>query len=149
MLQTSRELLKVLQSSGDTNPIALYTDGGPDHRSNYPTVQIALVCLFLQLNLDFLCAIRTPPYNSWKNPAERIMSLLNIALQGTGVVSSVTTFEDNLKSCNNLKQIRELATQIPEVKEAIADSVEAPKAVLSSFFNRLKLKGEPVSTFHA
>ena len=67
-------------------------------------VQIALVCLFLQLNLDFLCAIRTPPYNSWKNPAERIMSLLNIALQGTGVVSSVTTFEDNLKSCNNLRR---------------------------------------------
>lgn len=67
------ELLKTLQSTGtcNTNPVLLlYTDGGPDHRSNYPIVQIALVCLFLQLDLDFLCAVRTPPYNSWKNPAE-------------------------------------------------------------------------------
>lgn len=74
---------------------------------------------------------------------------LDIALQGTGVVRNVTTFEDNLKLCNNLKQIHELATQIQEVKEAIADSVEAPKTLLYSLFNHFKLKGEPVSTFHA
>lgn len=73
------------------------------------------------------------------------MSPLNIALQGAGVVRSKTAFEDNLKSCNNLKQIREIATQIPQIKEAITDSVEAPKALLYSLFNRLKLKGEPVS----
>ena len=147
-IRHATELLKTLQSTGtcNTNPVLLlYTDGGPDHRSNYPIVQIALVCLFLQLDLDFLCAVRTPPYNSWKNPAERIMSPLNIALQGAGVVRSKTAFEDNLKSCNNLKQIREIATQIPQIKEAITDSVEAPKALLYSLFNRLKLKGEPVS----
>lgn len=81
-IRHAKELLIVLQSSGDTNPILLlYTDGGPDHRSTYPSVQI---CLFLHLDLDFLCAIRTPPYNSWKNPAERVTSLLNLALQGAG-----------------------------------------------------------------
>ena len=60
----------------------MYTDGGPDHRLTYVSVQIALIALFLELDLDFLCAVRTPPHNSWKNPAERIM---NLALQGVGI----------------------------------------------------------------
>lgn len=38
---------------------------------------------------------------------------------------------------------------IQEVKEAIADSVEASKTLLYSLFNHLKLNGEPVSTFNA
>ncbi len=90
-IRHATELCKVLEIE-NTNPILLlYTDGGPDYRSNYPSVQIAMISLFLHLDLDFLCAIRTPPYNSWKNPAERIMSLLNLALQGAGVARRATT----------------------------------------------------------
>ena len=37
----------------------LYTDGGPDHRITYVSVQISLVCLLKKLDLDFLCAART------------------------------------------------------------------------------------------
>ena len=49
----------------------LYTDGGPDHRLTYLSVQISLITLFLKLDLDFLCAGRTAPYHSWKNPVEK------------------------------------------------------------------------------
>ena len=65
-------------------------DGGPDHRLTYASVQQSLLALFIQLNLDFLCAVRTPPHNSWKNPAERIMSILNLALQGVGIARAKT-----------------------------------------------------------
>ena len=148
-IRHATELSKILETD-NTNPILLlYTDGGPDHRSNYPSVQIALICLFLHLDLDFLCAIRTPPYNSWKNPAERIMSLLNLALQGAGVARRATTYEDQLKACSNMKQIRLCAEQVPGLKDAIADSLEAPKTLLYSLFRRLKLKDEPVREFHA
>ncbi len=148
-IRHATELCKILETE-NTNPILLlYTDGGPDHRSNYPSVQIALICLFLHLDLDFLCAIRTPPYNSWKNPAERIMSLLNLALQGAGVARRATTYEDQLKSCSNTKQIRLCAEQVPGLQDAIADSLEAPKTLLYSLFRRLKLKDEPVREFHA
>ena len=69
------ELKGVLQADGDINPILLlYTDGGPDHRLTFVSVQVSLICIFLALDLDFLCAVRTPPYHSWKNPAGRIMA---------------------------------------------------------------------------
>ena len=56
----------------------LYTDGGPDHRLTFISVQISLICLFLKLDLDYLCTARTGPYHSWRNPVERIMSIVNL-----------------------------------------------------------------------
>ena len=81
------ELNGVPDSLDDKQAILLmYTDGGPDHWLTYASVQIALINLFLARDLDFLCTVRTPPYHSWKNPAERIMSILNIGLQCVGVI---------------------------------------------------------------
>ena len=72
---------------GPIAPVLLmYTDGGPDHRVNYLSVKIALIALFRDLNLDILIALRTAPSNSWANPVERIMSIVNIGLQGVGVM---------------------------------------------------------------
>lgn len=45
-----------------------------------------MVFLWLKKNLDQLILARTPPGNSWKNPAERVMSQLNLALQGIGLM---------------------------------------------------------------
>ena len=84
-LRHSCELYSVLQSLSISKPILfLYSDGGPDHRLTYSSVKLSLICLFLMLNLDYLCAARTAPYHSWKNPVERIMSLLNLGLQCLG-----------------------------------------------------------------
>lgn len=30
------------------------------------------------VDLDYLCACRAAPYNSWRNPVERIMSVVNL-----------------------------------------------------------------------
>ena len=64
----------------------IYSDGGPDHRVTYVSVQLALISLFFALDLDLLIALRTAPHNSWANPVERIMSVVNIGLQGVGVM---------------------------------------------------------------
>ena len=73
-LRHTCELYNVLASIPIAKPIIfLYTDGGPDHRLTYISVQISLICLFLKLDLDYLCAGRTAPYHSWRNPVERIM----------------------------------------------------------------------------
>jgi transposase len=69
------ELKNILQRLGPVKPIlVLYTDGGPDHRLTYLSVQLSQISLWL--NLDFLCAVHTPPQHSWKNPVERIMSII-------------------------------------------------------------------------
>ena len=72
---------------GNDSPIlCVYTDGGPDHRSTHLTVQISLICLFISKNLDMLVAARTAPQNSYRNPVERVMSILNLGLQSIGVM---------------------------------------------------------------
>jgi hypothetical protein len=45
-----------------------------------------MIALFIELDLDALVALRTAPSNSWANPVERIMSIVNIGLQGIGVM---------------------------------------------------------------
>ena len=66
----------------DFKPIvALYTHGGPDHRTNLLSVQASLTCLFLKEDRDMIVAVRMPPYNSWKDPAERVMGTLKLILK--------------------------------------------------------------------
>lgn len=64
----------------------MYSDGGPDHRLTYNSVKLSLISLFLEMDLELLIALRTAPSNSWANPVERIMSIVNIGLQGVGVM---------------------------------------------------------------
>ena len=73
----SIELSKILfrdgcaeDSVGNKSVLLVLSDGGPDHRLSYGSVQVAFLALFLHLNLDMLIVIRTCPYQSWTNPAE-------------------------------------------------------------------------------
>lgn len=92
------ELEGVLRTVNDDHPLLLlYTDGGLDHQLTYALVQISLISIFLALDLDFLCAVRTP-HHSWKNPAERIMSILIIGLQSVGVMRQRTVFQRGFKT---------------------------------------------------
>ena len=135
------ELKKILQRLGPVKPIlVLYTDGGPDHRLTYLSVQLSLISHWLNLDLDFLCAVRTPPQHSWKNPVERIMSIINLALQGVGVMREEVPHESELKRCGSLKSIRELAKKIPVLKEEVLNSVKPMTELLSTLIQRLKLK---------
>lgn len=61
--------------------LLLFTDGGTDHRNTLESVRLSLICLFVDLNLDMLVAGRCAPGQSFTNPAERIMSILNLGLQ--------------------------------------------------------------------
>ena len=144
------ELNSLLTKQNDTNPILFsYTDGGPDHRVNFLSVQVSYIALFLARDLDCLVAVQTPPFNSWKNPAERIMSELNLALQAVGLMRTKMTeqMEKMMEGCNSMKAIRDAAVVHPELKEALKDSLEPVIVLLCSLFQRLKLKGEPFSVF--
>ena len=50
------ELYSLLSSQPDQKRVLLlYTDGGPDHRVTYVSVQLALIAIFKLLDLDFVC----------------------------------------------------------------------------------------------
>ena len=125
----------------------VYTDGGPDHRLIFFSVQLPLIALFLNLNLDLLVVGRTAPHHSWRNPVERIMSVINLGLQCVGMMrkEGSTDFEKAIKNANNLKAVR------AAVKEKYSNDVSAcllpPQQLVNSITSRLTFKGEPFSLF--
>lgn len=149
-LRHATELYSVLKHEQEGRPILfLYTDGGPDHRLTYLSVQLSLVALFRNLDLDFLCAARTAPYHSWRNPVERIMSILNMGLQSVGLMRTVCSsdIEGELTKCNSLTDIRKVAGTVPQLRSAVLDSVSPVKVLLTNVFQRLELKEKKFSIF--
>ena len=145
------ELNNLLTMQNDSKPmLLLYTDGGPDHRVNFLSVQLSYVALFLTRDLDYLMAVRTPPYNSWKTPAERVMSELNLALQTVGIMRQKmlsATLEKILDGCNSMKAIHSAAESHHGLQEEFKDSLQPAKVLLSALFQRLKLKDKPLNVF--
>ena len=117
------ELAKLLECQEKNKEIlCLYTDGG------------------LKLNKDMVVAVRTPPYSSWKDPAERLMSILNIGLQSIGLARRELQdkdLEQKLRRCNNMKQIRELAIREDNLKEEMKQSIQPVKDLVENVIKRL------------
>ena len=146
------ELHQALESlSFDKSVLFVYSDGGPDHRLTYVSVQLSLICLFLKLDLDYLCAGRTAPYHSWRNPVERVMSILNLGLQCVGIARSKMPdeYEKEAAKCNNLSQLRKIAEKEPGFVQAVGDSISPVKCLLSSVFTRLYLKEKQIQCYAA
>lgn len=124
----------------------LYSDGGPDHRTNFLSVQLAALALFVALDLDMYVAVRTGPNQSYCNPAERIMSLLNLALQNVALCRDEMdgTREFRMKSLNSLKAVRAACDRDPFLKDALTDSLAPVLQLLKERFSRLKRNDNPV-----
>ena len=151
-LRHMAELYNILNSTNENKPyLFLYTDGGPDHRVTYVRVQLALIALFLKLDLDLLIAVRTPPGHSWKNPVERIMSILNLGMQCIGLMRSKMgdDLEDIMKKCNTMEEIRTRSNNEPQLKEELINSLQAPITLMKGIFERLSLKDESFMTYES
>ncbi|KAI8517529.1 hypothetical protein Bbelb_035460 [Branchiostoma belcheri] len=143
------ELYDVLNQAGKLGlPILCqYSDGGPDHRLTYVSVQVSLICMFIMLNLDMLVCARTAPQNSFRNPVERIMSVINLGLQAIGVMREKMTpdMERLFHSVNTMKEARAVAEKRPGLKQAIVESTEQVRGMINTLLQRLSLKKEAFS----
>ena len=124
----------------------VYSDGGPDHRLTYLSVQLSLIALFINLNLDILIAGRTAPSHSWANPVEKIMSIINLGIQCIGIMRERMgeEFETCLRKCNSLKHIRK---ECSDFKEDVRNSLAPTKELIASVLRRLQLKGKNFQVF--
>ena len=145
------ELYQIINNLPSVKPVLfIYTDGGPDHRLTYLSVKLSLVCLYLKLNLDYLCAGRTAPFHSWRNPVERIMSILNLGLQCVGVARQAMPVEyEEVNKCNSLKALRNIVSRKSGIVEAVKNCLSPLKSLLSSVFCRLKLHDDYISVYEA
>ena len=127
-IRHAAELVLVLRSKSLTHPVLiLYSDGGPDHRVTYTSVKLALIALYLELNLDYLIAARTAPYHSFRNPAERVMSVLNLGLQSVGLARNTINnkdIEEAVTKCNSIPDVRKLTEDNPAVRSACLDAAD-------------------------
>ena len=148
----SAELYNILKGIHFKPILCLYSDGGPDHRVTYLSVQLSLICLFRALDLDYLIAARTAPNNSFRNPVERIMSLLNIGLQAVGIMRekmSNDQFEVLMKTANSMEDVRKIAMREENFKKEFISSMSAPIELIKSIFRSLKLKGRSVQSLES
>lgn len=104
---------KYVSFSGSLQVLVLKTDGGPDRNCTFASVQLAYLCLALYLNLDMLILLRTAPGQSYVNPVERVMSVLNLGIQGLALSRAECSpeTENVLKGANSMKAIRQALTQ--------------------------------------
>ncbi len=92
------------------------------------SVQIALLCVFIQLDLDMLVAVRTCPYQSWQNIAERVMSTLNLGLQNVALCRKAMPeeFEKLVVNKLTLTDIRNQVSKNPTLQPQLMDSMARP-----------------------
>ena len=100
-------------------------DGGGDHNVAHIPVQVVLICLVFHLNVDMLVAMCTCPTQSCTNVAERVMSILNFALQhcATERDSMEPQLEKILKTKNNMTQLRDVASKNRPLQDAFMKSM--------------------------
>jgi hypothetical protein len=107
------ELLPLLKTEDrQTVALLMFTNGGPDHNCKHLSVYTALLALFLMGGMDTMVVLRTDPQQSWTNPAERVMSNLNLGLQGCSLARTLNdeNFEATMRKCNKMTAIRRAAT---------------------------------------
>jgi hypothetical protein len=91
--------------------VILYTDGDHGHNCKHTSVRLGLLALFSELDLDTMVVMRTAPTQSRGNPVERVMSVLNLGMQGVSLAihEMAEVYEKDFKKCNGMSLVRKVA----------------------------------------
>ncbi|XP_070559193.1 uncharacterized protein [Ptychodera flava] len=141
------QLTKIFRQHDIKSTILLkYSDGGTDHRNTLESVKCAAFCMFRELDLDMLILARCAPGQSWTNPAERVMSILNLGLQNCSLERRMSDDkgEANLKKCGSMADIRERSKKQADLRDKWVEVVEPLQSLVRNRFTRLKLKEEAI-----
>ena len=77
-------------------------------QTNLFVCHLSLIALFLNRDVDFLVASRTAPKHSWRNPVERLMSIIHLGFQSVGLMRTKRSdeFESKIHNRNSLEELR-------------------------------------------
>lgn len=142
-------IAKLLAQS--TAPIVMkFTDGGTDQRNTLESVKCATICLFVEMNLDMVILARCAPGHSWTNPAERVMSILNLGLQNCALERPRCDddAEKVFNRCGSMADMRKQAVNKPELQlqSKWKEAIKPIQEIVRGRFERLSLKDEPIAT---
>ena len=129
--------------------LAVYSDVGGDHRVTFLSVQLGLIALFIRHKLLYLVAGRCAPCQSYMDPVERVMSLLNLGSQCVGVMKQEMGYEKQTKSLNSMNDLRNASNKKDALRDKINESIKPVTGLLGSTFNRLKWKEKTLTVNEA
>jgi hypothetical protein len=142
------ELLRVLNRehpAGLPPIVALFTDGGSDHRTTYRSVRLALISFFLHSGVDMVIAERCAPGQSYVNFAERPMASLNMALYGVAMARIEhpnEEIEGRIAKAGGLNDLR-TSTTAEEIEHVSRPAID----MLGTRFEGQTYSGEHVRRF--
>ena len=121
-----------------------YSDGGPDHNPNHYSVKIAQVAHFIEKDLDMMASAVSYPGGSYIDPAERIMPILNIAMNGVALSRKEMSekSEREIKNWSSMTLLREGCEGNENLKSDIAQSIRPCIDLLNSRYARMSLKDQ-------
>jgi hypothetical protein len=98
-----------------------------------------------------IIAVRTAPHHSWTNPAERIMSILNLGLQNVAIKRNTMSEESEalFDKIDTLDEIREKANKNPNLEKELRECVKDVQNLLHSRSERLVLKDQYFKCYDA
>lgn len=141
-------------TDSEKDHMILLSDGGGDHNVVHVSVILALIILFLLLDLDSILAVRTPPYLSVLNPAERFMGVANLALYNLGLSQDELTEEEGriISKCVTKSEWRELErkeglkkpSDRVDIKALAKKSINSALSVLRARFESLEYDDKKV-----
>lgn len=106
------ELLSLMDDVGGIPALvmSMMTNGGADHNCRHLAVQMSWLGVLLISGFDMLVVSRVAPTHSWSNPAERVMSPLNLAMQNMALAREKLDedFEAAMRRYNGMSTMRSL-----------------------------------------
>jgi hypothetical protein len=89
----------------------MFTNRGTYRNYKHLIVQTALLAMFLLGGMDTMIVLRAAPQQSWTNPTERAILVLNLGLQGCSLARTAMEdkFEVTMRRCNGMGEIRRAA----------------------------------------
>ena len=152
-LRHAEELVRLMSSvmEPEQSVLIILTDSGPDRNLERASIEASWLAVARKLDLDGLVVLRTVPRLSrWRNPVERVMSVLNLGLQNLALSRPALSeeFEKKLKACNSMAEIRALKNAAGFLDE-FSSRIDAVKDIIKQRFERLEWSGRPIVVYSA
>ena len=137
----------VCKDLGDVTPIMCHVhDGASDYNMTLGGALLAHIADFVTTGADMVISMRFCPTQSYNDPAEHCMSLLNMGLQALALARSLmpAQWERHVRGCSSMSDMRKVALDHPQVREELAKAMALPMRQVADRFSMLEWTEEPV-----
>lgn len=140
------EITQIIRDQG--NPIlVVFSDGEGDQRFTFVSVQLGILSLVIKYKLSYIVAGRCAPCQSYIDPVERVISVLNLGLQSVGVMRQEMQrggVEKQISGLNIMANIRNRVMKDDAFKNEIYSCIKPVTDLLGITLGRLSWKEKQI-----